>query len=183
MGWMLCGKNPETGEMMGYGYSGICNHPRCNKEINHGLSYVCGGMHEGGELGCGKYFCTNHLNWLYFENKKLDQYAFNWPSPTEYDRQLCNDCVKDLQLSILKEIEEGYSPLIEETDKEELEEIMKELTDEFNWYVVVNTEGKICSPAWENGFGAALDHINECFIEDQKSYKVVRCKVIMEENK
>jgi hypothetical protein len=61
MGWSDCGVNSKTGENMGYGWDGICHAEDCNEEIDHGLSYVCGGMHEGGTLGCGYYFCQKHL--------------------------------------------------------------------------------------------------------------------------
>lgn len=61
MGWGDCGVNSTTGEPMGYCHSGTCHHPDCNNIIDHGLAYVCGGMHEGGEDGCGYYFCSSHL--------------------------------------------------------------------------------------------------------------------------
>lgn len=77
MGWANCGENSTTGEQMGYAHVGICHDPDCPEKIDHGLSYVCGGdhyqgaggrrafasMHEGGEHGCGYYFCTEHLKW------------------------------------------------------------------------------------------------------------------------
>ncbi len=46
---------------MGYGHDGICMLDACEVEIDHGLAYVCGGMHDGGEYGCGRYFCYSHL--------------------------------------------------------------------------------------------------------------------------
>lgn len=61
MAWADCGINPDTGEPMGYAHPGTCHHPGCNNIIDHGLSYVCGGMHQGGEHGCGYYFCSQHL--------------------------------------------------------------------------------------------------------------------------
>lgn len=61
MGWGHCGTNPDTGEEMGYAIQGVCRAEGCDKAIDHGLSYVCGGEHEGGERGCGYYFCTAHL--------------------------------------------------------------------------------------------------------------------------
>lgn len=63
MGWARCGYNNTIGKWMGYGYDGVCSEPGCNKVIDHGLSYVCGGMHEGGEHGCGDYFCEEHLEY------------------------------------------------------------------------------------------------------------------------
>lgn len=61
MGWGYCGTNPDTGEEMGYAILGVCHAEGCDKAIDHGISYVCGGMHEGGEHGCGYYFCGDHL--------------------------------------------------------------------------------------------------------------------------
>lgn len=60
MGWAYCGKNSDTGEEMGYCVRGICRHPGCNKEIDHGLGHLCGQMHEDG-LTCNHYFCEDHL--------------------------------------------------------------------------------------------------------------------------
>lgn len=52
---------------IGYGVPSICDHPRCNEEINRGLSYVCCGQEPyGGDKGCGLYFCGKHRN---FEGK------------------------------------------------------------------------------------------------------------------
>jgi hypothetical protein len=61
MSWMFCGKNSRTGQWMGYGVSCKCHKRGCQEKIDRGLSYVCGGMHEGGEYGCGYYFCGSHL--------------------------------------------------------------------------------------------------------------------------
>lgn len=60
MGWATCGKNGTTGQLMGYAYPRKCHKRGCGEEIDRGLAYVCGGMHEGGELGCGYYFCEEH---------------------------------------------------------------------------------------------------------------------------
>ena len=47
--------------MVGYAVSDICDEPGCDAEIDRGLAYVCGGMHDGGEHGCGHYYCYEHL--------------------------------------------------------------------------------------------------------------------------
>ena len=60
MGWGDCGIDSE-GRPIGYVFEGICDHPHCNKEIDRGLSYACGGMHGETEYGCEKYFCEEHL--------------------------------------------------------------------------------------------------------------------------
>lgn len=59
MGWGY-GHNDE-GREIGYNVEAKCDKPGCDKDIDRGLGYVCGGMHDGGDIGCGKYFCGNHL--------------------------------------------------------------------------------------------------------------------------
>lgn len=60
MGWAFCGKNATTGQLMGYGIVCKCHKRGCKARIDRGLAYVCGDMHEGGEFGCGYYFCGDH---------------------------------------------------------------------------------------------------------------------------
>jgi hypothetical protein len=48
---------------IGYGVPAFCDHPKCNAEIDRGLSYVCGAEPYGGEHGCGLYFCSVHLGY------------------------------------------------------------------------------------------------------------------------
>lgn len=86
MAWGDCGVNQTTGEPMGYNHEGVCHFPGCDKEIDHGLSYVCGGMHEGGELGCGYYFCDDHHNNVVRENAGM--YVL-----------LCDKCYTELEAS------------------------------------------------------------------------------------
>jgi hypothetical protein len=59
MGWGH-GTNAE-GREVGYNVAATCDQPGCSAAIDRGLAYVCGGMHDGGEHGCGKYFCEEHL--------------------------------------------------------------------------------------------------------------------------
>ena len=49
---------------IGYGVPAYCDAPKCNAEIDRGLSYVCGGEPYGGEKGCGLYFCSKHLSFV-----------------------------------------------------------------------------------------------------------------------
>jgi hypothetical protein len=67
MGWQVGYVN---GRDVGYGVPAICDHPKCNEEIDRGLSYCCGGL-DGveGETGCGLYFCTKHLP--YYRKKQF----------------------------------------------------------------------------------------------------------------
>jgi hypothetical protein len=44
----------------GYGVPTFCEHPGCNEEIDRGMSFACGGE-PFSELGCDRYFCSNHL--------------------------------------------------------------------------------------------------------------------------
>ncbi len=58
MGWGS-GKNAQ-GREVGYSVEAVCDLDGCSAEIDRGLAYVCGGMHDGGEDGCGGYFCGEH---------------------------------------------------------------------------------------------------------------------------
>ena len=60
MGWSI-GFDSNWNRDIGYGVPAHCDNPRCNAEIHRGLSYVCGGEPYGGDVGCGLYFCGNHL--------------------------------------------------------------------------------------------------------------------------
>jgi len=68
MGWSL-GYDSSWKRFIGYGVPAYCDHPGCNKEIDRGLSYVCGGEPYGGDRGCGLYFCGEHL----FYHRRLGQ--------------------------------------------------------------------------------------------------------------
>jgi hypothetical protein len=58
MGWGS-GTN-AAGREVGYAIDATCDEPDCTVEIDRGLAYVCGGMHDGAEHGCGGYFCSDH---------------------------------------------------------------------------------------------------------------------------
>ena len=60
MGWGFCGED-SYGREMGYGIVAQCDEKGCLALIDRGLGYVCGDMHEGGDHGCGGYFCSEHL--------------------------------------------------------------------------------------------------------------------------
>ena len=62
MGWSI-GYDSQWERDIGYGVPATCDHPGCGAEIDRGLSYVCGGEPYGGDLGCGLYFCGEHLFW------------------------------------------------------------------------------------------------------------------------
>lgn len=46
---------------IGFGVSGTCDHPDCEKAIHRGVEHVCGGEPYGGDDCCGLYFCEDHL--------------------------------------------------------------------------------------------------------------------------
>lgn len=68
MGWGNCGEDSQ-GRPIGYCHEGICDEPRCKKEIDRGLSYACGGMHGEADFYCEKYFCSKHLIFLCTEKQ------------------------------------------------------------------------------------------------------------------
>jgi hypothetical protein len=76
------------GTQVGYGVESVCHHPDCEDQIDKGLGYVCGGMHEGGDHGCGNYYCQDHLNLCYPEQLCKDcaeAYDNNYPDPDDED--------------------------------------------------------------------------------------------------
>jgi hypothetical protein len=65
MGWSF-GINSE-GREVGYAIVATCDYKdqdgiKCTSVIDRGLAYCCGDMHDGGDYGCGEYFCYDHLN-------------------------------------------------------------------------------------------------------------------------
>lgn len=64
MGWAH-GVNAE-GREVGYSVEAKCDRHGCVTKIDRGLGYACGGMHDGGDHGCGGYFCARHL---YFSDR------------------------------------------------------------------------------------------------------------------
>lgn len=50
------------GREAGYGVEATCDKPGCREQIDRGLAYLCGdAVGDGGEHGCGRYFCGRHL--------------------------------------------------------------------------------------------------------------------------
>lgn len=60
MGWEI-GFDVIRKRDIGYGVPAYCDHPGCEKEIDRGLAYVCGGEPYGGSQGCGLFYCYEHL--------------------------------------------------------------------------------------------------------------------------
>lgn len=69
MGWSY-GYDSNLKRDIGYGVPAICDDPECEREIDRGLSYVCGGNLYGGEKGCGLHFCSHHL-WMKRDGTQL----------------------------------------------------------------------------------------------------------------
>ena len=67
MGWSI-GYDSCWNRDIGYGVPAVCDHPKCNAEIDRGLAHVCGTEPYGGEIGCGLYFCQEHL---YYHNRRM----------------------------------------------------------------------------------------------------------------
>lgn len=75
------GRN-AAGREIGYAVPATCDLDGCDEAIDRGLFYVCGSMHDGGEFGCGGYFCACHL-----------EYCF---APTSTP-QLCPTCMEEFE--------------------------------------------------------------------------------------
>lgn len=90
MGWGY-GTNAQE-RAIGYGVKARCDLWRCWKKIDRGLAYVCGDMHDGGDYGCGGYFCYRHLYFYY--------------APNGDSVRLCADCIRHLDRSFPEDEEE-----------------------------------------------------------------------------
>lgn len=78
MGWSL-GWDSTWDRDIGYGVPAFCDHPGCNKQIDRGLSYVCGGSPYGGDDGCGLHFCGDHLFFTKDDEVELEAMAEHDP--------------------------------------------------------------------------------------------------------
>ncbi|MYM32544.1 hypothetical protein GTP58_29850 [Duganella sp. CY15W] len=82
MGWSI-GYDENHQRDIGYGVPAYCDHLGCDKEIDRGVSHLCGFNSDTGE-GCGLHFCGDHLRQRYI-NPALD--------PEEAPRgPLCDAC-------------------------------------------------------------------------------------------
>src|SRR3990167_610655 len=62
-----------NGRDCGYDVPAVCESPKCNKEIDRGMGYCCGGSPDS-EFGCNLYFCGEHL---FFRNARGEGYVQN----------------------------------------------------------------------------------------------------------
>ena len=80
----------------GYGVPSLCEHPECNKEIDRGISFACGGE-PFSEHGCDRYFCENH------------RYSWAWDSEKEKRCEHEDDCDCEY-VEVCKRCYEGEEP-------------------------------------------------------------------------
>lgn len=76
------------GRDCGYPVPALCDYPDCDKEIDRGMSYCCGGAPYS-EQGCHLYFCETHLMYVYFINDNGEH---------EMSSQVCDTCAIALKL-------------------------------------------------------------------------------------
>ena len=85
MGWAV-GWDQRTGRVIGYGVPAVCEEPGCDKKIDRGLAYACGGMN-----GCARFFCDDHLYLVWPEGAETDD---GWDGPDYYSGHgLCGQCL------------------------------------------------------------------------------------------
>jgi len=59
VGWSI-GFDQRWRRDVGYGVPATCDYPGCERSIDRGLAFVCGGRPYGGAFGCGLFFCSDH---------------------------------------------------------------------------------------------------------------------------
>lgn len=72
MGWANCGSD-SIGRPIGYAHEATCDHAGCSAKIDRGLSHACGGMHGSTEIGCEKYFCEDHLEFVVEDGEDINR--------------------------------------------------------------------------------------------------------------
>lgn len=78
------------GREIGYLVEAECDDSACEEKIDRGLAFVCGAEHDGGERGCGNYFCAKHL--LFVTQTRLVN-GFSLVEKTS--PQLCQGCADE----------------------------------------------------------------------------------------
>ncbi len=86
MGWSSCG-NDSQGRPIGYAHEAVCDENGCDKEIDRGLSYVCGNMHGECTWSCEKYFCENHRRLVVLPDGECES--------------ICRECHNELLYSLV----------------------------------------------------------------------------------
>lgn len=81
MGWSI-GYDSNWQRDIGYGVPAKCDFPGCAERIDRGLGYVCGnGLPEGGDEGCGLYFCSAHGGGMLCKHCSAEDGKTFGPSP------------------------------------------------------------------------------------------------------
>lgn len=85
MGWSFAidDSRAEGDQGIGYSVPAKCDLDGCEVDIDRGLAYVCGSDPYGGEHGCGKFFCADHLAWYSYWTQDGQEHL----SP-----QMCDAC-------------------------------------------------------------------------------------------
>lgn len=78
MSWAI-GHDGAWNRDVGYGVPAVCDYPGCFKEIDRGLSHICGDEMYGGDNGCGLFFCPEHLLF----DQLCERCATKHPAPFE----------------------------------------------------------------------------------------------------
>lgn len=103
MGWGYCGTDSK-GRKIGYSIPATCDHPGCEKLIDRGLSFACGGMHgDCGGQACEGYFCSDHLRYVDKEAMACDELA---------QGQLCFSCFEEAKKVITENVMSGEYKLV-----------------------------------------------------------------------
>jgi len=114
MGWGDCGVD-SRGRPIGYCHEGTCDHPGCNKAIDRGLAYACGGGHGCDCFNCEGYYCEEHLYVFSYEDytEEFEDSNLDAELETQYDelscKTLCPKCVEMCDEVIKLAILEYYS--------------------------------------------------------------------------
>lgn len=77
----------------GYGVTATCEHPDCDKEIDRGMSFACGGEPRS-EYGCDRYFCENHRTYTVFKDGKPSEDDEEDDCDDEAIACVCERCAK-----------------------------------------------------------------------------------------
>lgn len=123
MGWAV-GFDHANNRDIGYGVPATCDHPECDKKIDRGLAYVCGGDVYGGEDGCGLFFCYEHLVYATRTTPEGEE---------EHSPQLCEVCA------------EHWSVEYDNPDQHSLPAHFDPKPDHPEWI-----EHKLTCPSWED---------------------------------
>jgi len=109
----------------GYGVPAICEHPKCNKEIDRGMDYACGGE-PFSQYGCDRYFCGNHLVF----------HRFNTGFNSRECKLVCERCAeKKNSFPYKPEAKEWLKHILKDKSWEKWRKENSEMVDEYKNYL------------------------------------------------